>query len=76
MGRKKDHFSIFSVSFSFFGKELENERKMKSPSFYPHFNFFLFLFFRFMISFALFSLFFLIRKKGMREGMNSIAFSV
>ena len=47
MGRKKDHFSIFSVSFSFFGKELENERKLKSPSFSPRFSFLLFLFFRF-----------------------------
>ena len=58
MGRKKDHFSIFSVSFSFFGKELENERKLKSPSFYPHFYFFLLLFFRFSdFFFLLFSLF-------------------
>ena len=59
MVRKKDHFSIFSLSFSFFGKELENERKMKIP----RFSFFLFLSSLFSYDFLSFFLF----RSGKRE---------
>ena len=58
MGRKKDHFSIFSLSFSFFGKEWnrnwEWEKTEKPFFFYP----LQFLFVSFLPFFLWFSLFF------------------
>ena len=48
MGRKKDHFSIFSVSFSFFGNEWEQELRMRE-------NWKVLLFIPTFISFCFFS---------------------
>ena len=56
MGRKKDHFAIFSFvssSFSFLGKEWNRNWEWEKSSFPPLFPFFLFLFFRFFSSFLL-----------------------
>ena len=65
-------FFIFSSSFSFFGKELENKRKLKSPFF---FSSFFFLFVSFLPFFRLFlssfrSPFLLWRGNGSGEGVG------
>ena len=70
MGRKKDHFSIFSLSFSFFGNEWGQEMETREVFFFSSLSFLFVSFLSFCPFSFFFSLFFLVWERGTEGEMG------